>query len=526
MKQLLCVLLSAMFLGVCGPVLAADYSPKDTVVYSHMTNVGPLNPHMYSPSQMFAQEMVYDPLVKLKTDGSIGPGLAERWSVSEDGLTYVFFLRKGVTFTDGQVFNAEAVVKNFETIMNNKARHNWMGIIDKIDRFEAVSPLEFKLVLKSPYYPCLEDLSLPRPFRMLSPASFPEDGDTSKGIKAPVGTGPWKLAESVLGEYDFFERNEDYWGDKPIPAKVLVKVIPDPISRAIAFESKEIDFIYGEGQINFDAFDRLRKIPGVEAKISGPMGTMAVALNSAVGPTKELAVRQALQYATDKGSIVRGVTLNTHPQADTYFSPIVPYCDLKLEPYPFDLEKAADILDKAEWKLPQGKKFREKDGQPLAIDFCFVGNNAAHKSIAEVMQAQAAAVGIKLNLLGEEADSYYSRQKGGDFGMILSPTWGPPFEPHAMVSSMLLPSHADYMAQIGLPMKAEIDAKIHEVMSAVEKKERERLYREILTTLHEQAVYLPIFYSVFFEAYRPDHLKNVEFGAGRTDIPFEKITLE
>ncbi|MDL2330302.1 nickel ABC transporter substrate-binding protein, partial [Desulfosarcina sp. OttesenSCG-928-A07] len=460
---------------------------KTTIVYSHLSNVGPLNPHMYSPNQMFAQTMVYEALVRLETDGSIAPSLAERWDISPDGTRYTFFLRKDVTFSDGQPFDAHAVEKNFRAILGNAKRHQWLGITDKIQAYEAIDAHTFQLTLSAPYYPCLLDLSMTRPFRMLSPAAFPDDGDTSKGIKAPVGTGPWKLTKIALGQYDRFERNETYWGAKPKAKIVLVKVIPDPVSRTLAFETGEIDLIYGLGQINFDAFSRLRRMPGVSTAVSGPMGTMSLALNSGAGPTKDLEVRQAIQHFTDKDALIKGVTLNSQPKADTLFSPSIPYCDMGLPAYAFDLEKAETLLDAAGWKQVSGKKIREKDGVPLVIDCCFIGNDAAHKAIAEVLQAQAAKAGVALNLIGEEPDSFYRRQKTGDFGMIVNSTWGPPSEPHAMVSSMLLPSHADYMAQSGLSMKPEIDGWIRDALVSIDETERTTLYRRILTTLHEQA---------------------------------------
>jgi len=86
--------------------------------------------------------------------------------------------------------------------------------------------------------------------------------------------------------------------------------------------------------------------------------------------------------------------------------------------------------------------------------------------------------------------------------------------------------HADFMAQSGLPMKAGIDEKIHKVLACQDLKERSDLYREILATLHEQAVYLPLFYSALFEVHRPDRLGNVSFGGGKTDIPFREFVLE
>lgn len=154
-------------------------------------------------------------------------------------------------------------------------------------------------------------MSLTRPFRFLIPWAFPDDGDTSKGLKKAIGTGPWELKTISLGEYDLFVRNESYWGSQPMAVQVLVKVIRDPVSRALAFEIGEIDLIYGLGQINFDDFKRLRKNPRLAAHISGPVGTLSVALNSSAAPTDELAVRKALLLLTDKKALIKGVALGT-----------------------------------------------------------------------------------------------------------------------------------------------------------------------------------------------------------------------
>jgi len=132
-------------------------------------------------------------------------------------------------------------------------------------------------------------------------------------------------------------------------------------------------------------------------------------------------------------------------------------------------------------------------------------------------------VGVKVTLLGEEPDSFYKRQKDGEFHLIVNETWGAPYEPHSMVSSMRTPSHADYQAQSGLPMKAELDAKITRVLVSTDETERRELYREILTTLHEQAVYLPLTYMTLVTVYRND-LKGVAFTPMDNVIPFEKMS--
>jgi nickel transport system substrate-binding protein len=96
-------------------------------------------------------------------------------------------------------------------------------------------------------------------------------------------------------------------------------------------------------------------------------------------------------------------------------------------------------------------------------------------------------------LVGEEESSIYARQRDGR-GMIFNRTWGAPYDPHAFMSSMRVPSHADYQAQQGLPDKPLIDKEIGEVLTTSDETQRQALYRDILTRLHNDAVYLPISY--------------------------------
>ena len=179
-------------------------------------NVGPLNPHLYSPNQMFGQAMVYEPLVKYTEGGKLVPWLAESWQISADGKTYTFKLRKGVKFTDGQPFDAQAVKKNVDAIFANRKRHSWLELVNQIDKVDVIDTSTVSFVLKNQYYPFLQDMALVRPFRFISPASIPESGSTAESIKAPVGTGPWQVVELRKGEFDHFKRNDGYWGKKPV----------------------------------------------------------------------------------------------------------------------------------------------------------------------------------------------------------------------------------------------------------------------------------------------------------------------
>ncbi len=101
------------------------------------------------------------------------------------------------------------------------------------------------------------------------------------GIKAPIGTGPWRLASSQLNQRDVLVRNERYWGRKPALQQITIKVIPDATSRAVAFETGEIDMLYGdEGLLPLDTFERFRHHPGYVARLSAPVETVMLALNA------------------------------------------------------------------------------------------------------------------------------------------------------------------------------------------------------------------------------------------------------
>ena len=357
----------------------------DEITTAWPVNVGPLNPHLYTPNQMFAQSMVYEPLVKYQADGSVIPWLAKSWTHSEDGKTWTFTLRDDVKFSNGEPFDAEAAAENFRAVLDNRQRHAWL-------------------------------------------------------------------------EYDVFVRNENYWGEKPAIKKITFNVIPDPTTRAVAFETGDIDLLYGnEGLLPLDTFARFSQNPAYHTQLSQPIETVMLALNTAKAPTNELAVREALNYAVNKKSLIDNALYGTQQVADTLFAPSVPYANLGLKPRQYDPQKAKALLEKAGWTLPAGKDIREKNGQPLRIELSFIGTDALSKSMAEIIQPDMRQIGADVSLIGEEESSIYARQRDGRFGMIFHRTWGAPYDPHAFLSSMRVPSHADFQAQQGLADKPLID---------------------------------------------------------------------
>lgn len=511
-------MLAASVLGLA--VLTGGAAAETVLNYAWNKNVGPLNPHLYSPSELVGQAMVYEPLVKYQDGGKVIPWLAESWTVSPDGKVYEFKLRPGVTFSDGTPFDSAAVMANVDALLANRERHEWLEMFKQFDKIEASGPMTVRFTLKSAYYPFLQDLALVRPFRFMSPTGM-QDGQTKDGIKAPIGTGPWVLAEIHQGEYDIFRANTHYWGEKPGYDTLRFKVLPDANTRALALESGEVDLIAGTGgQLTPDAFGRLAQDDRFATAVSQPYSTRMITMHSGKGPTADLAVRRAINTAIDRDLIVEQVLYGHEPRADTLFSPNLPYTDIGVAPWPHDPKAAAAMLDAAGWKSDGAG--RSKDGQALAIDLYFTADDPEEKAISEVIQAELAEIGITLNIIGEEKSAIYARQKDGTFGMIYADTYGPPYDPHSFSSSMRRPSHADYAAQSGLPMKAQIDEKIGAALTSTDEAARAEDWKYVLTTLHEQAVYLPISYKTAIMAHAPG-VSGAEFGATIHEFPFEKL---
>lgn len=180
---------------------------KRELVFVNYRDIRDLNPHLYA-GEMYAQSILYDTLVSITDDGYKGC-LAESWTISDDGKVYTFKIRDGVRFSDGTVCDANAILANFNAIIENKERHTWLEMMNLLVGVSAPDSKTFVIELKEPYYPMLTELGCIRPFAMISPNSM-IDGSTKNGVKSYIGTGPYVLKEFATDEYAIFERNEHY----------------------------------------------------------------------------------------------------------------------------------------------------------------------------------------------------------------------------------------------------------------------------------------------------------------------------
>ncbi|WP_445491357.1 nickel ABC transporter substrate-binding protein [Niallia sp. 03133] len=520
------LLLSISLLG-CTPQENKQTSKKEknVLTLSWPRDIGELNPHVYNPSQMIAQSMMYEPLIRYKEGGELQPALAKSWNISEDGKEYTFSLRQNVKFSDGSLFNADIVKKNFDAIMKNSALHSWLRLITVIDKTEVLDDYTFKITLKEPYYPTLQELAVVRPVRFLGEAGFPKDGDTSKGVEKPIGTGPWMLEDYKKDEYVIFTRNPNYWGESSKVNKIVVKIIPDAETRVLAFEKGDLDLIYGEGAISLDAFKQLQNSEKYETSVSEPVATRQLVMNTTKNQLSDVRVRLALQHGFNKQAMVDGVTSRLEEKADNILPENFPYTDIDANPIDYDIKKAKAYLEDAGWELRSGQTIRVKDGKKLELELMYEKSDPIQKAMAETLQAEWGTIGVKLNITGVELTVQIKRFKENNFDLNFFSNYGAPYDPHTFVHVVSKEGFGFSEAIANLPVKQELNQQIHDVLRSTDEKKRQELYSSILKTLQEQGAIVPISYIKKTAVYQKD-VNSFTFPANRDEHPFSSISME
>ena len=502
------------------PAAAVNGSDQE-LVFVNYRDIRDLNPHLYA-GEMYAQSILYDTLVSITEDGYEGC-LAESWTISEDGKIYTFKIRDGVTFSDGTVCDANAILANFNAIIENKDRHTWLEMMNLLVGVSAPDDHTFVIELSEAYYPMLTELGCIRPFAMISPNCM-INGSTKDGVSGYIGTGPYVLTDFETDQYAVFERNENYWGEKPEIERITVKVIPDNQTRIMALESGEIDLIFGKNMLDADAISQYVDSDKFEVALSNHTSTRHIVLNTTNEILSDTAVRQALQHATNRTAISEGIFYGLEQPADTLYAATVPYCDVELTPYEYSTETASSMLDEAGW-IMGSSGIREKGGKKLELDLLYNSDSVTEKTISEYLQSEYLKLGISLNIHGEEEQSYRDNMKAGNFDMVFNICWGMPYDPQSSLAAMRAPVYGDFAAQQGLADKKEIDQAITDILTTTDEEERQELYRFVLTRLHEDAVYIPLTFECNKALYTKN-LQGVHFGTDQYDVPFSDMYFE
>lgn len=281
---------------------------------------------------------VYEGLVRMDEDGKIQPGLASKWTVSEDQKTYDFTLQDGVTFSNGDKFDADAVKFSIERVKSAEWTVDLKKAMDVVDKVEVVSPTEVRVVLSKPSRDWL--------FRMTTRigAMFSPNGVADLANK-PVGTGPYEVTKWTRGDSIQLTARDDYWGDKPAMKSVTFKYFDDPTAMNNAMLTGSVNIIGSvqapDSMSQFKSDNRFKVIEGTTN------GEVVLSFNNAAGPLTDIRVRKAIKYALDRKAIVDTAWNGYGSLIGSMVPPTDPWYEDLTGLYPHDPAKARTLLAEA-----------------------------------------------------------------------------------------------------------------------------------------------------------------------------------
>lgn len=326
-------------------------------------------------------DLIFGSLLYQDPEGKLHPRLATSATPSADGLTWTIKLRKGVKFSDGTPFNADAVKLTWDRILNPKLRVPLRFAVGMVTACDKVDDYTVALKLKYAFAPLGPSLSMSL-VSPIAPSAIKKYGDDVR--QHPVGAGPYVLKEWVKGDRIVMERNDNYWGEKPTVKTIIWKIVPEAATREAMLRAGQVDVCYKPLPSNVAA---LKADPNVTVEMPLDTRTIFMGLNCEKGLMTKKEFRQAFNYAVDKKAIVKKVLFGTAEPMDGPVSPkLFGYAKMDTQ-YPYDPEKAKALLKKGGWDFSKVVKMRTPNGRYLF-----------DKQVSETVQAYLQAIGVKTEL--------------------------------------------------------------------------------------------------------------------------------
>ena len=330
---------------------------------------------------------MYETLVWFDENLELKPLLAKSWTVSDDGLDYTFVLNEGIKFHDGEPFNAESIVANYERAKSDSS----LRLASQTAMWDSVtvdSEYQVTIHLKEPNNTFLNKLAQ---VRIVSPKAIKELGKDGLA-KQSAGTGPFILSERVDGGYTKMVRNENYWQDGPKVDTLTWRVVPEDGARVAMLQTGEADIISPLPAIQVD---KLKDDASLDVLNLGGLTYRYATLNKnytlADGrkPLDDVRVRQAMNYAFDSEAYTQVVFQGYASVPTSLFASSVPYY-AEQTPYTADVEKAKSLMSEAGYS----------DGFPINI---WVDNTTIEMQGAEFLKQQLAQINIDVNVVPMES---------------------------------------------------------------------------------------------------------------------------
>jgi peptide/nickel transport system substrate-binding protein len=320
---------------------------------------------------------VQECLVKVDRQGKLVPWLAERWTITDD-RTYTFFLKRGVRFHNGRELKAADVKFAIERAMNPETKHPYPRYYEAIGEIVVKDDYTVVFVLKNPTPNFL--LNMARQGSVIYPR---EAVDTLKS--APVGTGPYTLAEWVRGDRIVLKKNPDYHvAGLPRVDRVTFRFIADPNAALAALKAGDIDAsLFGLGP---EHVVDLKKDPRFTVIVGDTTNDVILTMNNSRKPFNDVRVRRALTHAVDKAEVLKGAMFGMGKVLGTNVDPLNPYYVDLAGAMPYDPARARKLLGEA--------------GYPNGFETVLKVSPQYYYTVrsGEIIAAQLAKVGVKVKI--------------------------------------------------------------------------------------------------------------------------------
>jgi len=345
----------------------------------------------YSVSASLVQ-LIFNGLVRINPKGEIEPDLAKTWDISNDGLVYTFYLRKGVKFHDGIECTAYDVEFTYDKIIGPEINSPFRPSLELVNKFDAIDRYTFEVVLKKPSVPFLY-----RMVRYIMPKHILQNKDLNKADfnLHPIGTGPFRFKEWTKDNQIILEYNPDYYEGRPYLDKIIVKSYPDSRDIWTALMRGEVDYVEF---IEREDYEIAKKDPSFKTYAIPADYYYGILYNLNDPILADKKIREAIAYGIDRRSLIEraaggyGLECNGPFYPDSLgFNPLV-------KPFAYNPEKSQELLAQAGWHDIDNDGILEKEGEELELRVLVDAKSDVYKKIIMVIRQQLQEIGIKIKI--------------------------------------------------------------------------------------------------------------------------------